>query len=191
MKYKCRHSVAKGTFPWRIVVTFVLLLHPCDCYLYMPATAWQCSPGISRWRLLRKTTTTVTASTTALMASSSSSSSSDPSDDKNNDDSDDNQQIQKHLQERHDALQIEKTRQQLEHANTQSFLTRKPRKLPYEDARRWVQANLGCDTEEEYKDLVANGNLKTPYIPKRPEEYYTGTREWISWELGALLEGMF
>lgn len=175
MKYKHRHSVVKGAFPWLIVVAFVLLHH--HSYLWIPATAWQCSPGVSQWPRLQQTPTAVTAaSTTALLASSSSSS--EPSDDQNSS----NQQIQKHLEERNNALQIEKTRQQLEHANTRSFLKRKPRKLPYEDARRWVQANLGCDTEEEYDDLVANGNLRTPYIPKRPQEYYTGTREWISWE---------
>ena len=70
----------------------------------------------------------------------------------------------------------------LEEQNTQSFLKRKPRKLPYLDARRWVQYNLGPDTKEEFDDLVANGNLRTPYIPKKPEEYYTETGDWISWE---------
>lgn len=38
------------------------------------------------------------------------------------------------------------------------------------------------DTKEEFYDFVENGNLRTPYIPKRPEEYYSGTREWISWD---------
>jgi len=76
---------------------------------------------------------------------------------------------------------VEVTRDSLERQNTQSFLKRRPRKLPYSDARRWVQANLGAATQEEFDDMVANGNLRTPYIPKRPEEYYTSTREWISW----------
>jgi len=40
---------------------------------------------------------------------------------------------------------------------------------------------LGVDTEEEFNDLVANGNLRTPYIPKRPEEYYSAVGTWISW----------
>lgn len=88
-----------------------------------------------------------------------------------------------------EKMGVEKTRQQLEDANTQSFLKRKPVKLKYEDARRWVQANLGCDTREEFEDLVENGNLRTPYIPKRPEEYYTATREWISWD--HFLRGIF
>ena len=29
---------------------------------------------------------------------------------------------------------------------------------------------------------MANGNLRTPYISKRPEEYYGRRGEWISWE---------
>lgn len=70
----------------------------------------------------------------------------------------------------------------LEEENTRRFLTRKPIKLPYLVARRWVQYNLGPDTREEFYDLVANGNLRTPYIPKKPEEYYTETGDWISWE---------
>ena len=92
------------------------------------------------------------------------------------------EKFRKALDSRVNAIQVEKTREQLEQAHTQAFLKRKPRKLPYKDARIWVQANLGCDTEEEFMDLVANGNLRTPYIPKQPEKYYTETREWISWE---------
>ena len=48
--------------------------------------------------------------------------------------------------------------------------------------RKWVQANLGVDTKEEFFDLVANGNLRTPYIPKEPEKYYTESGTWISWD---------
>lgn len=90
---------------------------------------------------------------------------------------------------RAEEIQVERERGRLEEANTQAFLKRKPRKLPYEDARRWIQANLGPDTKEEFLDLVENGNLRTPYIPKRPEEYYTETREWISWD--HFLTGIF
>lgn len=86
------------------------------------------------------------------------------------------------LASRAEEIQVEKARTKLEEDNTRSFLKRRPRKLPYEDARRWVQGNLGCQSREEFYDLVENGNLRTPYIPKRPEEYYTRTRDWISWE---------
>lgn len=88
-----------------------------------------------------------------------------------------------------EKLQVEKTRERLEQDNIQSFLKRKPRKLPYDQARRWVQANLGVDTKDEFDDMVANGNLRTPYIPKQPEKHYTETREWISWE--HFLKGIF
>lgn len=90
---------------------------------------------------------------------------------------------------RAEEIQVEWERDRLEEANEQSFLKRKPRKLPYLDARRWIQANLGPSTKEEFLDLVENGNLRTPYIPKRPEEYYTETREWVSWE--HFLTGIF
>jgi hypothetical protein len=70
----------------------------------------------------------------------------------------------------------------LEEANTQSFLKRKPVKLPYLVARQWVQCNLGAETQEEFHDLVANGNMRSPYLPKNPKVYYTGTGEWVSWE---------
>ena len=70
----------------------------------------------------------------------------------------------------------------LEDSHTQGFLKRKPVKLRYRDARRWVQANLGAETKDEFKDMVANGNLRTPYIPKNPSTYYRETGDWISWD---------
>jgi hypothetical protein len=45
------------------------------------------------------------------------------------------------------------------------MLKSKPYKLPYKDAKVWVQRNLGASTQEEFEDLVLNGNLRTPYIP--------------------------
>ena len=94
----------------------------------------------------------------------------------------DDKDLMNKLNSRVEEIKVEKARTKLEEENIRSFLKRKPRKLPYEDARRWVQGNLGCASREEFDDLVENGNLRTPYIPKRPEEYYTATREWISWE---------
>ena len=119
--------------------------------------------------------------TTCLLASSSSSNQNDEHSNNSNDGSND-KTFRHDLNARVDEIQIETTRQQLENAHTQSFLKRKPVKLPYDHARRWVQLNLGCDTKEEFMDLVANGNVRTPYIPKQPEQYYTATREWVSWE---------
>jgi hypothetical protein len=91
--------------------------------------------------------------------------------------------------ERRSRRKVEQERDRLEDLNTQAFLKKRVRKLPYEAARKWVQANLGANTKEEFMDLVENGNLRTPYIPKRPDDYYTETREWISWD--HFLTGIF
>ncbi|KAL7460794.1 hypothetical protein ACHAXS_001235 [Conticribra weissflogii] len=80
----------------------------------------------------------------------------------------------------------------LEEANTQRLLRRKPIKLGYETSRRWIQMNWAPKSKEEFFDLVDNGNLRTPYISKNPEEYYGARGEWISWDhylLGSLDDG--
>ena len=99
--------------------------------------------------------------------------------------------LNREVQRRAEEFMVEKERQRLEEENFLTRLRRKPRKLPYEQARTWVQANLGVDTEAEFHDLVLNGNLRTPYIPKNPQDYYTKTREWISWDhfLGGIFDG--
>ncbi len=38
-------------------------------------------------------------------------------------------------------------------------------------------------------DMVANGNLRTPYIPKQPHVYYSEEGTWISWD--HFLHGIF
>ncbi len=84
-----------------------------------------------------------------------------------------------------DELAWRSKKVQLEEAEKERFQKRlksKPWKLPYDDARQWVQKNLGVQTKEEFFDLVENGNLRTPYIPKSPEEYYTEKGTWISWD---------
>ena len=78
------------------------------------------------------------------------------------DQSEDSLSLIKQLNLRADEILIEKERQRLEEANTQSFLKRHPWKLPYEEARRWVQANLAADTEEEFYQLVSVGCIDTP-----------------------------
>lgn len=55
----------------------------------------------------------------------------------------DSERLHKSLHQRSNKIEVEKTRQALEEDNIKSFIKRKPRKLPYEDARNWVQANLG------------------------------------------------
>jgi len=104
-------------------------------------------------------------------------------------DQSDDGSLSKEVKKRAEKIMVEKERERLEKANFLKRLRSKPRKLPYADARKWVQANLGVDTKAEFFDLVANGNLRTPYIPKNPEKYYKDTRDWISWE--HFLSGLF
>jgi len=79
-------------------------------------------------------------------------------------------------------INIETTKLKLEESHRRSFLKSKPRKLSYKEASIWVQRNLGADTKEEFDDLVANGNVRTPYIPKQPETFYKDQGTWISWD---------
>lgn len=84
-----------------------------------------------------------------------------------------------------DELSWRKHKVMLEEQNERRFqkaLRSKPRKLSYEQAKKWVQANLGVDTQEEFEDLVLNGNLRTPYIPKDPMRYYTDVGTWLGWD---------
>jgi len=97
-------------------------------------------------------------------------------------DQSDDGSLNNEVKRRAETIKLEKERERLEEENFLKRLKSKPRKLPYEQARTWVQANLGVDTPEEFYDLVENGNLRTPYIPKNPQEYYTKTRDWISWD---------
>ena len=76
----------------------------------------------------------------------------------------------------------------LEEQNTRRFLKSGPRFLPYEECRRWVQAwGRRWRTENDWNKWISLGEKRNPYIPSRPDEYYTKTGDWISWEhfLGA------
>eukprot|EP00537_Pseudo-nitzschia_pungens_P010301 CAMPEP_0172390864 /NCGR_PEP_ID=MMETSP1061-20121228/7423_1 /TAXON_ID=37318 /ORGANISM="Pseudo-nitzschia pungens, Strain cf. pungens" /LENGTH=268 /DNA_ID=CAMNT_0013121359 /DNA_START=348 /DNA_END=1154 /DNA_ORIENTATION=- len=76
---------------------------------------------------------------------------------------------------------VEKLR--LEEANKRRFLKAGPRFLPYAECQKWVQAwGLRWTSEEEWKDWIASGEKRNSYIPSRPEEYFTRTGDWISWE---------
>lgn len=91
-----------------------------------------------------------------------------------------------------DDLSWRVAKARLEDANTRRFLKSRPYKLPYATSQRWIQRNWAPATREEFEELVENGNLRTPYISKRPEQYYGARGEWISWEhylLGECAEG--
>ena len=78
------------------------------------------------------------------------------------------------------SMAIAKVR--LEQSMKPAYLTSKPIKLNYKTSQRWIQKNWSPKSKKEFDDLVANGNLRTPYISKCPEEYYGERGEWISWD---------
>jgi len=86
-------------------------------------------------------------------------------------DKDDNEEL---------SMAIAKVR--LEQSMKPAYLTNKPIKLSYKTSQRWIQKNWSPKNKKEFDDLVANGNLRTPYISKCPEEYYGARGEWISWD---------
>lgn len=81
-----------------------------------------------------------------------------------------------------DDLSWRITKLRLEEANTRQILSRKPLKLPYAQSQKWIQLNFGPKTQEEFEQLVMDGDIKNVYISKRPEEYYGARGEWISWD---------
>ena len=99
-----------------------------------------------------------------------------------NDTSEEDKAFYEEFQKRYEEIQIEEARCALEKQHTRSFLKSRPRKLPFKHARVWVQKNLGVDTKEEWVDFLEMGYIKSTYIPDNPEEYYTSTGEWISWD---------
>lgn len=171
--------ITRSTKTFLFASSLMLLIHSTYALLNSVVPRRHGSIVISR---RRRSTTTTTTATSLFVASSSFSSSSSSNDDEEDDH---NQEFMNDFQ----TAAIETTRKSLEESNLQRRLKSRPVKLPYDVARKWVQANLGVDTKEEFEDFVMNGKLRTPYIPKRPEEYYKQTKEWISWD--HFLLGMF
>jgi len=76
---------------------------------------------------------------------------------------------------------VEKLR--LEEQNTRRFLKSKPRFLPYEDCRQWVQAwGRRWRNQDDWENWIAMGEKRNAYIPSQPDEYYGRLGKWISWE---------
>jgi hypothetical protein len=70
----------------------------------------------------------------------------------------------------------------LEEENTRRFLKAGPRFLPYDEARKWVQAwGQRWTSEKEWNSWIEKGEKRNSYIPSRPEEYYRRRGKWISW----------
>jgi len=70
----------------------------------------------------------------------------------------------------------------LEEANTRRFLKAKPRYLPYDECRKWVQAWGRWNSDEEWREWIDMGEKRNSYIPNRPDEYYGELGVWISWD---------
>jgi len=61
------------------------------------------------------------------------------------------------------SWRVEKLR--LEEQNRERFLKSKPRFLPYEECRKWVQAFGRWKTEEDWKEWISMGEKRNSYIP--------------------------
>lgn len=59
-----------------------------------------------------------------------------------------------------------------------SVRRRKPRWLPFHQARQWARA-MWFATEKDWRTWISNGEKRNPYIPSNPEVVYAD--DWISW----------
>ena len=67
------------------------------------------------------------------------------------------------------SWRVEKLR--LEEQNIQRFLKARPRFLPYNECRKWVQAFNRWQTEDDWNEWIAMGEKRNAYIPVR--NYYS------------------
>lgn len=54
--------------------------------------------------------------------------------------------------------------------------------LPFEDCCAWVQSQGMWSSQEEWEEWVNQGEELSPYIPTRPDEYYSSTGQWKGWQ---------
>jgi len=55
------------------------------------------------------------------------------------------------------------------------------RYLPFDECCEWVRRNGWWKTQEEWEEWVAQGEDLSPYIPTRPDEYYSRLGKWRGW----------
>jgi hypothetical protein len=70
----------------------------------------------------------------------------------------------------------------LEEQNRRRFLKARPRYLPYDECRKWVQAWNRWENEQDWVEWINQGEKRNSYIPARPDEYYGRLGQWISWD---------
>jgi len=74
-------------------------------------------------------------------------------------------------------------RMQLEEDHFRRILKSRPRKLPYEECAKWVQAwGNRWKSKEEWLEWIEMGEKKNTYIPNRPDEYYGRLGKWQGWD---------
>jgi len=54
--------------------------------------------------------------------------------------------------------------------------------LSFEDCCAWVQSQGMWSSQEEWEEWVSLGEELSPYIPTRPDEYYSSTGQWKGWQ---------
>jgi len=53
--------------------------------------------------------------------------------------------------------------------------------LPFEACCAWVRQNFGFESREEWEEWVSRGEGLSPYIPTRPDEFYSRLGQWRGW----------
>lgn len=56
------------------------------------------------------------------------------------------------------------------------------RYLPFDECCKWVRANGMWKSQNEWFEWVAMGEDLSPYIPTRPDEYYSRLGVWRGWD---------
>ena len=53
-----------------------------------------------------------------------------------------------------------------------SIMKRRPRFLPFDAARQWARA-MHLETEDDWREWIADGEKRNPYVPSQPDEVYS------------------
>mmetsp|Transcript_83447 Transcript_83447/g.147454 ORF Transcript_83447/g.147454 Transcript_83447/m.147454 type:complete len:120 (-) Transcript_83447:61-420(-) len=54
--------------------------------------------------------------------------------------------------------------------------------LSFKDCCAWVQSQGMWSSQQEWEEWVNLGEELCPYIPTRPDEYYSSTGQWKGWQ---------
>jgi len=53
--------------------------------------------------------------------------------------------------------------------------------LPFKECCEWVRRNFGFLSRDEWEEWVSQGEGLSPYIPTRPDEFYSRLGQWRGW----------